>query len=258
MADGAALMAAAVRAAVLAKAPRRTVQAVAAAVAGALRPQPALRPRTSQTVPAGAPAESPPPRGSSPEELLEALREARRVQRRRKKERRRANRSAKTNGDQADGQALTAANLRHHETELDNACEHSGGGAQLALTSSPVVERPTKLHKTGENSGGQYSHLPRVPPFPSEAAAIEDDAMGKASEAGSLKTFSGRSRPPTSDMDSHASLAEATRCLAANSGGSKPRQAQEKLMMVAVVQGCPTCADRNAVLRARRRRTRGM
>ena len=35
-ADGAALLAAAVRAAVLAKAPRRTVQAVAAAVAGVL------------------------------------------------------------------------------------------------------------------------------------------------------------------------------------------------------------------------------
>ena len=91
--DGGALLAAAIRAACLAKAPRRTVQAVAAAVTGVLvrfvatdaapasctgvptRPQRAATPETAVT---------------SAEDLLQALRVARSTQRRRKKERRKA------------------------------------------------------------------------------------------------------------------------------------------------------------------------
>lgn len=89
------MVAAAVRAAILAKAPRRTVSAVAAAVVGALgRPAAAeatRRPAASATSGAqrnGA-AEAPPESaGGSPEELLAALRAARAAQRRRKKLRR--------------------------------------------------------------------------------------------------------------------------------------------------------------------------
>jgi hypothetical protein len=90
-ADGPALLAAAVRAACLAKAPRRTIQAIAAAVAGVL-----VRPATNEATPRQtSSAQAGPKRsaadvvdGSSPEELLVALRAARSAQRRRKKERR--------------------------------------------------------------------------------------------------------------------------------------------------------------------------
>jgi hypothetical protein len=91
LADGAAgLLAAAVRAAILAKAPRRTVQAVAAAVTGVL-----VRPAADDAAPltsvpmvaAGAVA------GSSPDELAAALRAARAEQRRKKRARRRERKS---------------------------------------------------------------------------------------------------------------------------------------------------------------------
>jgi hypothetical protein len=92
-ADGAALLAAAVRAAVLAKAPRRTVQAVASAVTGVL-----VRPETANaakgpghSVPAGSQSAAAESAGEpSPEVLLESLKAARSAQRRRKKERRKA------------------------------------------------------------------------------------------------------------------------------------------------------------------------
>ena len=93
-ADGPALLAAAVRAACLAKAPRRTVQAVASAVAGVLaRPPPAeATPAPVRPVQAnfGRHAADGATSDASPEELLAALRAARTAQRKRKKERRRA------------------------------------------------------------------------------------------------------------------------------------------------------------------------
>ena len=96
-ADGAAFVAAAVRAAVLAKAPRRTVQAVAAAVAGVfVRPVVAKAAR-GQAAPVSQDAQctsAQPPGDASAEVLLEALRAARSAQRRRKKERRKANSGA--------------------------------------------------------------------------------------------------------------------------------------------------------------------
>ena len=74
--DGPALLAAAVRAAVLAKAPRRTVQSVAAAVAGVLV-RPAPLPATPATVPgkaAGRQCATDLNAGdASPEALLEAF-----------------------------------------------------------------------------------------------------------------------------------------------------------------------------------------
>ena len=107
--DRAALLGAAIRAACLAKAPRRTIQAIASAVTGVLR-----RPHTASTrvkVPDVQPstqrATSAPGNGGSPEELLAALREARSAQRRRKKDRRKAAKaaraSAKSMATEADG-----------------------------------------------------------------------------------------------------------------------------------------------------------
>ena len=91
-ADGPALVAAAVQTAVLAKAPRRTVQAGASAVAGVVLGRPtAVRPSPKQSqVTAGSQCATEPAAGDSPEELLAKLRSARSAQRRRKKERRRA------------------------------------------------------------------------------------------------------------------------------------------------------------------------
>ena len=95
-ASAADLLASAVRAAILAKAPRRTVQAVAAAVAGVLgRPATSAAPAHRAQAAASAQSEAEAGLGgASPEALLEALRSARREQRRRKKERRRARRAA--------------------------------------------------------------------------------------------------------------------------------------------------------------------
>lgn len=90
-ADGPAFVAAAVSAAVRAKAPRRTIQAVAAAVAGVFVHPPTVRatPRTSAAEPARAQGRASEMDGD-PTELLNTLRAARAAQRRRKKERRRA------------------------------------------------------------------------------------------------------------------------------------------------------------------------
>ena len=94
-ADGPALLAAAVRAAILAKGPRRTVQAVAASVTSALVRRSAFAmPVAKDQVRAeaiGAPLQAA-SGASAEEELVAALREARRAKRRRK----RANRAART------------------------------------------------------------------------------------------------------------------------------------------------------------------
>ena len=88
--DGAALLAAAVRAACQAKAPRRTIQAVAAAVTGVLvRPMAEAVPRPRSEVPAGAQGAPVPAPAEDPAVLVDTLRAARRAQRARKKVRRR-------------------------------------------------------------------------------------------------------------------------------------------------------------------------
>ena len=95
----AALLAGAIRVAVLARAPRRTVSAVGAAVAGALAHPAMLAAETRRPSEAGAPASSrlpteQPDKGPSAEELFAALRNRRREARHAKKARRRASRVA--------------------------------------------------------------------------------------------------------------------------------------------------------------------
>ena len=93
--DAAALVAAAVRAAVLAKAPRRTVAAVAAAVTGVLvKPQQATPHKNDAATASGQRADAQAATGASAEDLVAALREARSAQRRRKKERRKERKQA--------------------------------------------------------------------------------------------------------------------------------------------------------------------
>ena len=89
-ADGAALVAAAVQAAIHGGAPRRTVAAVAAAVAGTVLSA-AAAPRQPATKPQvhSQDAQNDALEADSPEQLLASLRAARRAQRLRKKQRRR-------------------------------------------------------------------------------------------------------------------------------------------------------------------------
>lgn len=103
--NGPALLAAAVRAACLAKAPRRTVQAVAAAVASVIvrGATDEAAPNAPPGLPAGpstlktgqrGPTAASAPCDASPEELLEALRAAKAARRRKKRERKRATTAA--------------------------------------------------------------------------------------------------------------------------------------------------------------------
>ena len=87
--DGASLLAAAIRAACQAGAPRRTVQAVASAVTAILVRPAAAVPRRESRTPAGAPGEAAGEADDAPA-LLASLRAVRQAQRARKKERRRA------------------------------------------------------------------------------------------------------------------------------------------------------------------------
>jgi hypothetical protein len=90
-ADGCALLGAAVRAAILAGAPRRTVQAVAVGVTGALLGTPAAAPALASDGRAGMlRAAAAGPTDASAETLLEALRASRSEGRKKKRQRRKA------------------------------------------------------------------------------------------------------------------------------------------------------------------------
>jgi hypothetical protein len=110
--DGAALLAATVRAAILDQAPRRTVQAVAVGVFGALLAATTAAPGSSAREGAGAQCTTATgsARGdsASAQELLEALRVPRSTRRRAKKQRREASKSA----------GLAAAQEHESATEL--------------------------------------------------------------------------------------------------------------------------------------------
>lgn len=131
--DGPAFVAAAVRAACLAHAPRRTVQAVAAAVAGVFAHPPAARaaPPTVAEVPTRAHRAAEPAEGKTPEELLEALRSARVAQRRRKKERRRVRQAACTKTAREEADAPAGAN--------------GGGQLQPAGSDAAAASRPMEV-----------------------------------------------------------------------------------------------------------------
>jgi len=146
-ADGAALVAAAVQAAIREGAPRRTVAAVAAAVAGTVLP--AARRATMSA----ASAKVQPPdaqraaareheAGSSPEELLYSLRAVRSAQRRRKQERRRAAKqeekaqaAAASQGDEANTQVPATPGQRGDQAMPASAVEQA--------TSNERADEPT-------------------------------------------------------------------------------------------------------------------
>lgn len=143
--DGACLLAAAIRAAILAKAPRRTVQAVAAAVTGVLRSATAeATPAQTSRVPAGAKrtAAAETSSSKSADELLQALRAARAAQRRRKKERRKAAMAGDAAAVPQDAPVASATTGVRNTTMEEEAikADLSGGG------------------RLGDSGGGADSH----------------------------------------------------------------------------------------------------
>ena len=131
-ADSAALLAAAIRACCLAKAPRRTVQAVAAAVTGVL-----VRSATDAAVPGAGPSVPAGPvahdyTANDPGQLLDSLRAARRLQRKKKKERRKAAKLAAADG--ASKQTEGAAGK-----PVDAGKAPAGEPAQVPISSPPEL-----------------------------------------------------------------------------------------------------------------------
>eukprot|EP00929_Paragymnodinium_shiwhaense_P121782 TRINITY_DN9415_c0_g1_i10.p2 TRINITY_DN9415_c0_g1~~TRINITY_DN9415_c0_g1_i10.p2 ORF type:complete len:239 (-),score=64.58 TRINITY_DN9415_c0_g1_i10:3122-3838(-) len=167
-ADGAALLAAAVRAACLAKAPRRTIQAVAAAVTGVL-----VRPLSAAAAP--APVSSVPARPqrtaaggdevvpASSEDLLNALRAARSAQRRRKKERRQA---AKEVARQVGLQERNAA----------PAGDVQGVGPQTPVQQLPAVEEEPPEKRQRADEGDAQQEVGSLP-YSQRSAVFSDITM---------------------------------------------------------------------------------
>ena len=157
--DGAALLAAAVRAAILAKAPRRTVQAVATAVAGVLvRPvkaEPASVPEDAASAPrAPAPAFG----DASADALLQALRAKRCATRRAKRQRRTARRSASAAPD-AEEEPLPAATgeAPHSTTGTGDAAARTEEAASAAANSRGAV--PVQPDATAADSAAELASL---------------------------------------------------------------------------------------------------
>ena len=134
-ADGPAFVAAAVQAACLAKAPRRTVQAVAAAVAGVFA-HPAAAHAPTATEPLVLPSTQ---RTSSKDDdgdatpLLTALTSARSAQSRRKRARCRENRAG------AESMAAAAATATNASPPSASAADHELGAKCGGLSASPAA-----------------------------------------------------------------------------------------------------------------------
>ena len=200
---GAAFLAAAVRAAVLAKAPRRTVAAVAAAVASALaRPAPAAATRQPVAkAPAGALSAAAVVMadgdgGSSPEDLLAALRSARAAVRRRKKERRRMSRAASAAAAHGPGESTAPVGR--------GAVATSTGLTLLALTDLEAgfgLSAPTRLAPPLQPPGKRLCAADRKAPGASQV--IPDVADRDAADAG-LASSRSSLYPPSSALRSPA------------------------------------------------------
>ena len=153
-ADGAALVAAAVQAAIRERAPRRTVAAVAAAVAGtvlsaAARPSlPATKPKV-YTQDAQSLAED----ADDPAQLLASLRAVRRAQRVRKKQRRREAKQAALNSQRSTpSEPQLVADVSLDAGTAGQCAEHVGASAAVpapvpkSSTAVPSSTQPHGLH----------------------------------------------------------------------------------------------------------------
>jgi hypothetical protein len=175
-ADGPALLAAAVRAACQANAPRRTVQAVAAAVTGVLvRPHTvAAEPHTDTGVRAGAQSNA--EADGDPAMLLSSLRAVRKAQRQRKKERRLA--------------AKQAAPLASNDAPI----EESAPNADVSISKADVADQSavTEGVSAAVPAPQPGSQLPSPPTLQLESFAAKDatfDNESLFSYAPTLRSF---------------------------------------------------------------------
>ena len=224
-ADGPALLGAAVRAACLAKAPRRTIQAVAAAVAGVL-----VRP--------GLPVATPGPSGSKlpcetgtarecttdPSDLLEALRASRRAQRKRKKQRRRNARAS-----------ISEAVVAPTEDEDDPAAD-----AGLAVAAEVTTNKGVQF-ASAVSPSAKHGVLPRHP-HPDQLQASPPDEKTwtrleskgwqrwtvQGSEAGSDGTHFSYMPPEAIGRDSESSASVLSRPASTADGGKHGKKGGSK------------------------------
>ena len=157
-ADGAALLAAAIKAAVSARAPRRTVQAIAAAVtAVVLRPDAPASTVTDTRVS----AEVPDAPSVSEEDLALRLRQARAARRRAKRQRRQAAKAA-------------AAMVPPVESQMEiDSCAAVGGDTELSLSAVTTTD-----WSDGDEARARTTHSS----FTSPLASRRDAWQGHDSE----------------------------------------------------------------------------
>jgi hypothetical protein len=185
-ADGPAMIAAAVRAACLAKAPRRTVQSVAAAVAGVFAHPPATaRAATAPVarVPAGTQraASQGVDGDASAETLLAALREARSTQRRKKRERRRATRAGSAAAAPAAELAPNTAQDSEAQPAEEGTCLGLGVGGRPDLVADAALvtvapqppEAPPRPDATMREDGEPSLMAAPMALSPANLAALE-------------------------------------------------------------------------------------
>ena len=169
--DGPALLAAAVRAACQAGAPRRTVQAVASAVTAILVRPAAAVPRREPKTPAGTPGAAAEGEPDDAPALLASLRAVRQAQRVRKKERRRAAKVAA-----AAAAPSTQTDAAGHGSSIGEAQEPAPAPASSA-SQSPARRRRREASPT--------------PPGSAVPAAQNTEALSVASAATeNWRTFS--------------------------------------------------------------------
>ena len=179
-ADGAALVAAAVQAAIHAGAPRRTVAAAAAAVAGIVMSAAA---RSSAPIPTTRPQDTPSAAqedAGDPAQLLASLRAVRRARRQRKKQNKRAARQAANAQNPAiDGQRSAAADSVEGLQEGAAGPRAEPRGATAAVP-APAPPDPPRLSTPTLSRGLPLLQLPPV-----EAA---DASLSEVSIAPTMRT----------------------------------------------------------------------
>ena len=183
-ADGAALLAAAVRAAVLAKAPRRTVQAVAAAVTGVLlRPvTAAAEPRTGPIAPPDAPGNA--EDACDPAILRATLRSVRSARRQRKKQNlREAKQAALASQETLPSDSQPRAEVHHDASTAGHRAELGG---VPATEPAPVLESPLGPNSPSSPRGLDLQRLPSC----GAVSARHDDLSMNSGISGTLRASS--------------------------------------------------------------------
>jgi len=175
--NGASLLAAAIRSACLAKAPRRTVQAVASAVTGVLVRQEAVGavPGLSARVPAESQRTAVfKEEETSPEELLQTLRAVRSARRKRKKEKRKAAKSERSR----DRGESTAKRSDDADEEMKATEKEEQGHTAAAAAATADESQSSKDHAMGT-----------AKPAPQEETATKngDEVSAEATDQPPLK-----------------------------------------------------------------------